>query len=48
MIVVKPSNKAEWDQLLTAPQYEVPGEGGTLMASRFTRQHARGRSGCSA
>ena len=22
MIVVKPSNKAEWDQLLTAPQYE--------------------------
>jgi len=22
MIVVKPSNKAEWDQLLTAQQYE--------------------------
>ena len=22
MIVVKPSNKGEWDQLLTAPQYE--------------------------
>jgi len=22
MIVIKPSNKADWDQLLTAPQYE--------------------------
>ncbi len=22
MLVVKPSSKAEWDQLLTAPQYE--------------------------
>jgi hypothetical protein len=22
MIVVKPSNAAEWDQLLSAPQYE--------------------------